>query len=71
LTPLGRGVAERLLSVVHFVESRMDEVLAAGGPGSAGTPGSAVRRRWRSAGSAGACRSRCARCGRGSPPSDR
>lgn len=29
LTPLGRGVAERLLSVVHFVESRMDEVLAA------------------------------------------
>jgi DNA-binding HxlR family transcriptional regulator len=29
LTPLGREVAERLLSVVHFVESRMDEVLAA------------------------------------------
>ncbi|MER6077298.1 helix-turn-helix domain-containing protein [Streptomyces sp. NPDC001833] len=29
LTPLGRGVAERLLAVVHFVEGRMDEVLAA------------------------------------------
>ncbi|MEU9384268.1 helix-turn-helix domain-containing protein [Streptomyces sp. NPDC048279] len=31
LTPLGREVADRLLSVVHFVESRMDEVLAARG----------------------------------------
>ncbi|MEV5958444.1 helix-turn-helix domain-containing protein [Streptomyces sp. NPDC051987] len=29
LTPLGHEVAERLLAVVHFVESRMDEVLAA------------------------------------------
>ncbi|MFF4900630.1 winged helix-turn-helix transcriptional regulator [Streptomyces sp. NPDC001068] len=29
LTPLGRGVAEHLLAVVHFVEGRMGEVLAA------------------------------------------
>ncbi|QOV35291.1 helix-turn-helix transcriptional regulator [Streptomyces ferrugineus] len=27
LTPLGRGVAERLLSLIHFVEGRMDDVL--------------------------------------------
>ncbi|MFF3710392.1 winged helix-turn-helix transcriptional regulator [Streptomyces phaeochromogenes] len=29
LTPLGRGVAERLLSLIHFVEGRMDDVLGA------------------------------------------
>ncbi|WP_432194682.1 winged helix-turn-helix transcriptional regulator [Streptomyces sp. bgisy027] len=29
LTPLGRGVAERLLSLIHFVEGQMDDVLAA------------------------------------------
>ncbi|MFE0249922.1 winged helix-turn-helix transcriptional regulator [Streptomyces sp. NPDC059010] len=29
LTPLGRGVAERLLSLIHFVEGRMDDVLQA------------------------------------------
>ncbi|GAB2875005.1 helix-turn-helix domain-containing protein [Streptomyces deserti] len=29
LTPLGRGVAERLLGLIHFVEGSMDEVLAA------------------------------------------
>ncbi|MEV8430133.1 helix-turn-helix domain-containing protein [Streptomyces sp. HUAS 31] len=29
LTPLGRGVAERLLSLIHFVEGRMDDVLEA------------------------------------------
>ncbi|MFD4874025.1 winged helix-turn-helix transcriptional regulator [Streptomyces sp. NPDC058420] len=29
LTPLGRGVAERLKDLVDFVESRMDDVLAA------------------------------------------
>lgn len=29
LTPLGRGVAERLMGLVDFVESRMDDVLAA------------------------------------------
>ncbi|MFE0512058.1 winged helix-turn-helix transcriptional regulator [Streptomyces sp. NPDC058964] len=29
LTPLGREVAERLLSLIHFVEGRMDDVLAA------------------------------------------
>jgi DNA-binding HxlR family transcriptional regulator len=29
LTPLGREVAERLLGLIHFVEGRMDEVLAA------------------------------------------
>ena len=29
LTPLGREVAERLLSLIHFVEGRMDEVLGA------------------------------------------
>ncbi|ELS56787.1 MULTISPECIES: winged helix-turn-helix transcriptional regulator [Streptomyces] len=29
LTPLGREVAERLLSLIHFVEGQMDEVLAA------------------------------------------
>jgi DNA-binding HxlR family transcriptional regulator len=29
LTPLGRDVAERLLSLIHFVEGRMDDVLAA------------------------------------------
>ncbi|WP_416957875.1 winged helix-turn-helix transcriptional regulator [Streptomyces sp. Agncl-13] len=29
LTPLGRGVAERLKGLVDFVESRMDDVLAA------------------------------------------
>ncbi|MEU8958241.1 helix-turn-helix domain-containing protein [Streptomyces sp. NPDC048518] len=29
LTPLGREVAERLLALIHFVESRQDEVLAA------------------------------------------
>lgn len=29
LTPLGRGVAERLISLIQFVEGRMDEVLTA------------------------------------------
>jgi DNA-binding HxlR family transcriptional regulator len=29
LTPLGRGVAERLLALVHFVEGSMDDVLVA------------------------------------------
>jgi len=29
LTPLGREVAERLLSLVHLLEGRMDDVLAA------------------------------------------
>ena len=29
LTPLGREVAERLLALIHFVEGRMGEVLAA------------------------------------------
>ncbi|WP_458245857.1 winged helix-turn-helix transcriptional regulator [Streptomyces sp. MAI_2237] len=29
LTPLGRDVAERLLGLIHLVEGRMDEVLAA------------------------------------------
>jgi DNA-binding HxlR family transcriptional regulator len=29
LTPLGREVAERLLSLIHFVEGSMDDVLAA------------------------------------------
>ncbi|MFD8151789.1 winged helix-turn-helix transcriptional regulator [Streptomyces sp. NPDC059720] len=29
LTPLGRGVAERLLALIHFVEGQMDDVLAA------------------------------------------
>jgi DNA-binding HxlR family transcriptional regulator len=29
LTPLGREVAERLLGLIHFVEGRMDDVLAA------------------------------------------
>ncbi|MBN0046225.1 helix-turn-helix transcriptional regulator [Streptomyces actuosus] len=29
LTPLGRGVAERLLALIHFVEGSMDDVLAA------------------------------------------
>ncbi len=29
LTPLGREVAERLLALIHFVEGRMDSVLAA------------------------------------------
>ncbi|WP_055531121.1 winged helix-turn-helix transcriptional regulator [Streptomyces graminilatus] len=29
LTPLGHEVAERLLSLIHFVEDRMDSVLAA------------------------------------------
>ncbi|MEU6180681.1 winged helix-turn-helix transcriptional regulator [Streptomyces coeruleorubidus] len=29
LTPLGRGVAERLLVLIHFVEGSMDDVLAA------------------------------------------
>jgi DNA-binding HxlR family transcriptional regulator len=29
LTPLGREVAERLLSLIHFVEGRMDDVLDA------------------------------------------
>lgn len=31
LTPLGREVAERLLSLIGFVEGRMDDVLAARG----------------------------------------
>ena len=29
LTPLGREVAERLLALIHFVEGRMGDVLAA------------------------------------------
>ncbi|MEV6025131.1 helix-turn-helix domain-containing protein [Streptomyces sp. NPDC052036] len=29
LTPLGHGVAERLLNLIHFVEDRMDDVLEA------------------------------------------
>ncbi|WP_327719613.1 helix-turn-helix transcriptional regulator [Streptomyces sp. NBC_00490] len=29
LTPLGRGVAERLVGLIEFVEGRMDDVLAA------------------------------------------
>jgi DNA-binding HxlR family transcriptional regulator len=29
LTPLGRGVAERLLTLIHFLEGRMDDVLDA------------------------------------------
>ncbi|WP_155057684.1 winged helix-turn-helix transcriptional regulator [Streptomyces blattellae] len=29
LTPLGREVAERLLTLIHFVEGRMDDVLSA------------------------------------------
>ncbi|MFD7695849.1 winged helix-turn-helix transcriptional regulator [Streptomyces sp. NPDC059805] len=29
LTPLGRGVAERLISLIQFVEGRMDDVLTA------------------------------------------
>lgn len=29
LTPLGRGIAERLAELVDFMESRMDDVLAA------------------------------------------
>ncbi|MGN9761366.1 winged helix-turn-helix transcriptional regulator [Streptomyces sp. SD31] len=29
LTPLGRGVAERLLALIHFVEGEMDDVLEA------------------------------------------
>ncbi|GLP71790.1 MULTISPECIES: helix-turn-helix domain-containing protein [unclassified Streptomyces] len=29
LTPLGREVAERLLDLIHFVEGRMDTILAA------------------------------------------
>ncbi|WP_326728382.1 helix-turn-helix transcriptional regulator [Streptomyces phaeochromogenes] len=29
LTPLGREVAERLLSLIHFVQGRMDDVLEA------------------------------------------
>ncbi|WP_406121637.1 winged helix-turn-helix transcriptional regulator [Streptomyces sp. NBC_00989] len=29
LTPLGRGIAERLMGLVDFVESRMDDVLTA------------------------------------------
>ncbi|MFB8756143.1 winged helix-turn-helix transcriptional regulator [Streptomyces nigra] len=29
LTPLGRGVAERLMSLIQFVEGRMDDVLDA------------------------------------------
>ncbi|MET9525578.1 winged helix-turn-helix transcriptional regulator [Streptomyces coeruleorubidus] len=28
LTPLGHGVAERLLALIHFVEGSMDDVLA-------------------------------------------
>ncbi|NEB81421.1 helix-turn-helix transcriptional regulator [Streptomyces sp. SID14478] len=31
LTPLGREVAQRLLSLIHFVEGRMDDVLVARG----------------------------------------
>jgi DNA-binding HxlR family transcriptional regulator len=29
LTPLGREVTERLMSLIHYVEGRMDDVLAA------------------------------------------
>ncbi|MGA4851612.1 winged helix-turn-helix transcriptional regulator [Streptomyces sp. G5(2025)] len=29
LTPLGREIAERLLTLIHFVEGRQDEVLSA------------------------------------------
>ncbi|MFF7446932.1 MULTISPECIES: winged helix-turn-helix transcriptional regulator [unclassified Streptomyces] len=29
LTPLGHGVAERLIGLIHFVEGRMDDVLEA------------------------------------------
>jgi len=29
LTPLGREIAERLLGLIHFVEGRMDDILAA------------------------------------------
>ncbi|MYW65308.1 transcriptional regulator [Streptomyces sp. SID8379] len=29
LTPLGRDVADRLLTLIHFVEGRMDDVLVA------------------------------------------
>ncbi|WP_369273650.1 winged helix-turn-helix transcriptional regulator [Streptomyces sp. R11] len=29
LTPLGRGVAQRLLNLIHFVEGQMDDVLEA------------------------------------------
>ncbi|MXM66935.1 transcriptional regulator [Streptomyces sp. HUCO-GS316] len=29
LTPLGRGVAERLLTLIHFLEGSMDDVLRA------------------------------------------
>lgn len=29
LTPLGRGVAERLLTLIHFVEGQMDDVIEA------------------------------------------
>ncbi|KUN96326.1 winged helix-turn-helix transcriptional regulator [Streptomyces caeruleatus] len=29
LTPLGRGVTERLLTLIHFVEGQMDDVLEA------------------------------------------
>jgi DNA-binding HxlR family transcriptional regulator len=29
LTPLGREVSERLLTLIHFVEGRMDDVLTA------------------------------------------
>ncbi|MDT9699768.1 helix-turn-helix domain-containing protein [Streptomyces sp. P17] len=29
LTPLGRGVAERLLTLIHFLEGQMDDVLDA------------------------------------------
>lgn len=31
LTPLGRGVAERLIGLIEFVEGRMDDVLTARG----------------------------------------
>ncbi|MGW7266718.1 winged helix-turn-helix transcriptional regulator [Streptomyces sp. NPDC054842] len=31
LTPLGREVAERLLTLIHFLEGRMDDVLEARG----------------------------------------
>ncbi|MFD7404705.1 winged helix-turn-helix transcriptional regulator [Streptomyces sp. NPDC059866] len=31
LTPLGHEVAERLLALIHYVEGRMDDVLAARG----------------------------------------
>jgi DNA-binding HxlR family transcriptional regulator len=29
LTPLGRGITERLLTLIHFVEGQMDDVLEA------------------------------------------